>query len=95
MGIRLDIVLGVSPLDDTPFAQLDAMYRHIFSRISNLQATLELISFIIFQDQTKWEISSVTLEFSENFFGYDKGFLDIILSEANFMPSYSFRLQEM
>jgi hypothetical protein len=64
---RLDIVLGVSPSDDSPFAQLDAMYRHIFSRISNLQPTLELIPFIILQDQTKWGISPVTLEFSEIF----------------------------
>jgi len=87
---RLDIVLGVSPSDDTPYAQLDAMYRHIFSRISNLQATLELISFIILQDQTKWGVASVTLEFTEFFFGYDKGFLDVILSELHailFVPA--------
>jgi len=87
---RLDIVLGVSPSDDTPYAQLDAMYRHIFSRISNLQATLELISFIILQDQSKLGVSSVTLEFTQIFFGYDKGFLDVILSELHailFVPA--------
>ncbi|KIM36932.1 hypothetical protein M413DRAFT_31326 [Hebeloma cylindrosporum] len=88
---RLDIVLGVSPSDDsTPFAQLDAMYRHIFSRISNLQPTLELISFIILQGQTKWGTFPVTVQFSEIFFGYDQGFSDIILSELHailFVPA--------
>ena len=87
---RLDIVLGVSPPDDTPFAQLDAMYRHIFSRISNLQPTLELISLLVLQDQTQWGTFPVTLDFSESFLGYDQGFLDIILSELHailFVPA--------
>lgn len=87
---RLDIVLGVYPSDDTPFAQLDAMYRQIFSRIANLQPTLELISLIILQGQAKWGTFPVTLKFSEIFLGYDKGFLDVILSELHailFVPA--------
>jgi hypothetical protein len=83
---RLDIVLGVSSRtpDDTPFAQLDAMYHHIFSRISNLnlQPTIDLISLLVHSNRHHTH-PRITFAFCHNFSGYETGYLDIILSEVH------------
>ena len=82
---RLEIVLGTSPRapDDTPFAQLDAMYHHILSRVSdlNIHPTLDLISLLVLSNRRY--IPAITLSFCNNFFGYETGYLDIILSEVH------------
>lgn len=85
-GKRLEIVLGVSPCTpyDTPFAQLDAMYHHIFSRIANLiiQPTIDLISLLVHSHRHHTR-AQITFAFCHNFFGYENGYLDIVLSEIH------------
>ncbi|KIM36941.1 hypothetical protein M413DRAFT_31332 [Hebeloma cylindrosporum] len=82
---RLDIILGTSSRgpNDTPFAQLDAMYHYIFSQIpnSNIQPILDLISLLILSISPRPH--GVTLAFAGDFFGYETGYLDIILSELH------------
>ena len=47
---RLDIVLGIRPSQagDLPFAQLDALYTHIFTNVENIEHVLEILSFVFF-----------------------------------------------
>ena len=52
-SIRLDIIRGLRPTGRlTPFAQLDALYRHILSQVDDLQATLEFLAYWIFSAET-------------------------------------------
>ena len=49
-GDRLKIILGVSKSgDDAPFAELDAVYRHVLSNISpyNREKVIEVLAFLI------------------------------------------------
>lgn len=46
---QLDIVRGLRPTGRaTPFAQLDALYRHIFSQVTDLPTVLNLLAYRIF-----------------------------------------------
>ena len=46
---QLDIVRGLRPTGRaTPFAQLDALYRHIFSQVADLPIALDLLAYRIF-----------------------------------------------
>jgi hypothetical protein len=46
---RLDIILGIlPPQKDLPFAELDALYRHIFSGAEDIKPVLEILSFLFF-----------------------------------------------
>lgn len=57
---RLDVVLGLSlPDSDSPFSELDALYKHIFSAVTNLRKTLRILGAILFMDLG---ISPATLE---------------------------------
>lgn len=45
---QLDIIRGLHPIGRiTPFAQLDALYQHIFSRVEDLQLILDLLAYRI------------------------------------------------
>jgi hypothetical protein len=45
---RLDIVLGIRPPQrDLPFAQLDALYTHIFTGIEEIEHVLEILSLLL------------------------------------------------
>ncbi len=45
---QLEIVRGLRPSGRaTPFAQLDALYRHIFSRVEDIDLTTTLLAYII------------------------------------------------
>ncbi|KAF8802012.1 hypothetical protein BYT27DRAFT_7197473 [Phlegmacium glaucopus] len=44
----LDIIFGLSnPGVDTPFAELDALYIHIFSRVKDINRALEILSLLV------------------------------------------------
>ena len=44
---RLDIILGIRPpRRDLPFAELDALYTHIFTGVEDIEQVLEILSFI-------------------------------------------------
>ena len=48
---RLDIILGICPphpQKDLPFAELDALYAHIFNGVDNIEHVLKILSFIFF-----------------------------------------------
>lgn len=45
---QLDMILGLRPSGrSTPFAQLDALYHHIFSKIQDLAHTIQLLAYAI------------------------------------------------
>ena len=46
---RLDIILGIRPPQrDLPFAELDALYTHIFTNVEDIEHVLEILSVIFF-----------------------------------------------
>jgi hypothetical protein len=48
---RLDIILGIRPAQrDLPFAELDALYRHILANTEEIEPILEILSFLLFFD---------------------------------------------
>ncbi|KJA20381.1 hypothetical protein HYPSUDRAFT_217069 [Hypholoma sublateritium FD-334 SS-4] len=48
-GQQLEIIRGLRPTGNlTPFAQLDALYRHIFSRIEDIDRTSLILAWTIF-----------------------------------------------
>ncbi len=52
-SVRLDIIRGLRPSGRlTPFAQLDALYRHIFSQVDDISTTLQFLAYSIFTYQT-------------------------------------------
>ncbi len=58
-SIRLDIIRGLRPTGRlTPFAQLDALYQHIFSQVDDLPTTLEFLAYDIFgKPNNLWKAS--------------------------------------
>ena len=45
---RLDIIFGLSnPGIDMPFAELDALYIHIFSRVKNIKRAFKILGFLL------------------------------------------------
>ena len=54
---QLDIVRGLHPAGDlTPFAQLDALYRHIFSQVQNITRVTGILAVAIFSFSKGWHI---------------------------------------
>ncbi len=50
----------------TPFAQLDALYQHIFSQVDDLPTTLELLAYWIFGNSSSIYIVSHFFELEES-----------------------------
>jgi len=44
----LDIILGIRPQRDLPFAELNALYTHIFTSVEDIEHVLEILSIIFF-----------------------------------------------
>ncbi|KAF8970336.1 hypothetical protein BDZ97DRAFT_1914653 [Flammula alnicola] len=46
---RLSVILGISPAPshDTPFAELDALYTHIFASVGNIHAVIRIFGILI------------------------------------------------
>ena len=67
---RLHIIRGLCPTGRlTPFAQLDALYRHIFSQVEDLSTTLEFLAYFILGNPRD-------LEGILHFFEYDWPYLE-------------------
>ncbi len=48
---RLEIIRGLRPVgNSTPFAQLDALYKHIFSQVDDLDRTYHLLAWNMFSE---------------------------------------------
>ncbi|KAF8806742.1 hypothetical protein BYT27DRAFT_7100444 [Phlegmacium glaucopus] len=74
----LDIIFGLSnPGVDTPFAELDALYTHIFSNVKNIDKALEILSLLLLK-QTEMPLTPRLLE---NLFFLRYGDLYIIFSD--------------
>lgn len=53
-AIRLDIINGIrarSPSSENPFANLDALYEHIFSEVQSLSMTLDILAYALLSHQ--------------------------------------------
>jgi len=47
---RLEIILGIRPpqhSNDTPFAELDSLYTHIFSAVENIERVMQIIGLLL------------------------------------------------
>ena len=65
-SIRLDIIRGLRPTGRlTPFAQLDALYRHIFLQVDDLPTTLAFLAYYIFGRSDGLSIASYFFELEE------------------------------
>ena len=60
---RLNIILGISPPGTlNPFAELDALYKHILSSVDDLQLTLRVLSLYIVEPQFATSLSTMSPE---------------------------------
>lgn len=78
---RLKIVLGLtSPGIDTPFTQLDNLYRHILSSVDDSTKVMEVLSLIILQNGYD---GLLTVKFTDNLLGYEEGDTRTALSDMH------------
>ncbi|KAF8954565.1 hypothetical protein BDZ97DRAFT_460844 [Flammula alnicola] len=78
---RLNIVFGISPLDNnmnTPFAELDALYHQIFSLVADLDKVFEVLIVLLFAYRVEKTPRSV-----EEFLSCSPGTLYILLSDLH------------
>ena len=76
----LDIIFGLSnPGVDTPFAELDALYIHIFSKVKNIKKALEILSLLVLKKADM----RMTPQMLENIFFLRHGDVYIILSDLH------------
>ncbi|KDR85967.1 hypothetical protein GALMADRAFT_235161 [Galerina marginata CBS 339.88] len=77
---RLDIVLGLKiPGNNTPFAQLDALYACLFEAIEDLEPVMKVLSFFV----TRSRYQRRDPPFVEEFLHYQPGDLQIILADLH------------
>ncbi|KAF8801499.1 hypothetical protein BYT27DRAFT_6794889 [Phlegmacium glaucopus] len=77
---RLDIIFGLSnPGVDTPFAELDALYIHIFSKVKNITRALEILSLLLLTQA----MVPITPRLVEDFFFLRHGDVYIMLSDLH------------
>ncbi|KDR71958.1 hypothetical protein GALMADRAFT_30531, partial [Galerina marginata CBS 339.88] len=77
---QLDVILGITAArDDTPFAELDSLYRHIFSVVEDLPRALEVLSILLLvYDRTELNMGEI-----ETFLSYPPGDLQLILIDLH------------
>ncbi|KAF8161616.1 hypothetical protein B0H34DRAFT_673507 [Crassisporium funariophilum] len=80
---RLKVILGIltPPSKDTPFAALDALYSFIFSCVDDLEATLRVLSLLIFSQPS--EYYERTPELIEDLLCLQRGDTHIILQDLH------------
>ena len=77
---RLDVVFGLyNPGGDAPFAELDALYIHIFSTVKNIDRALEILSLLVL---TQTDMS-LTPKLLEDLFFLRHGDIYIVLSDLH------------
>jgi hypothetical protein len=79
---RLDIVLGIRPPQkDLPFAELDALYRHILAGTEDLEPVLRILSFLFFCSPdipTRWGSPQI-----EEFLSLQPGDVELYLGDLS------------
>ncbi|KAF8175342.1 hypothetical protein BJ912DRAFT_988889 [Pholiota molesta] len=83
---RLDIILGLlAPTNETPFAQLDALYHFILSSVADLRKVLEILTFIILGNTSLG--LAVRVGVTEAFLGFAIGPVLVDMHALVFVPS--------
>jgi hypothetical protein len=79
---RLNIILGAAAPsnNDSPFAELDALYQQLFSAIDDLEGAMDLLTLLVLQDCDNYYL---TVRFSEDLLGYDNGDVLAMLSDMH------------
>ncbi|KAF8181613.1 hypothetical protein BJ912DRAFT_608505 [Pholiota molesta] len=78
---RLQIIFGLtSPGKDTPFAELDALYNHIFSSVGDIDNVINLFCVLLFTKKSTVEKTPTEIE---KFLFLVPGEIDIVLSELH------------
>ena len=85
---RLDIIFGLSnPGIDTPFAELDALYIHIFSTVKNIKRAFEILGFLLLRPhnymRTETGLITPAPGLLEDLFFLRHGDIYIILSDLH------------
>ncbi|KDR67017.1 hypothetical protein GALMADRAFT_26769, partial [Galerina marginata CBS 339.88] len=76
---RLEVILGTTTAgDDTPFAELDSLYRHIFSMVEDIPRALEVLSIVFLDSGNDLSMGEI-----ETFLSYPSGDLQIILIDLH------------
>ena len=89
---RLDIVLAIRPPQkDLPFAELDALYTHIFTGVEEIEPVLEILSLLIISSS-----SSPLLPTIEEFLFLQPGDVELYLGDlsslVNIGPAQEIRI---
>ncbi|KAH9479896.1 hypothetical protein JR316_0008492 [Psilocybe cubensis] len=76
---RLEIVLGVRPTmaGDNPFAELDALYRHILMGVEEVDLILKILAFVTFCPPGFYD--EVSVSFVEAFLSLETGDAQVLL----------------
>ncbi|KAF8961172.1 hypothetical protein BDZ97DRAFT_1227999 [Flammula alnicola] len=78
---RLQIVFGLTkPGSDTPFAELDALYHHIFSSVGDIDKIIELFCVLLLAPRSTVKKTATLIG---DFLFYKPGEIDIILSDLH------------
>jgi len=95
---RLKIILGQSePGQETPFAELDSLYRLIFSSVADTEKLQEILMFLVLRPiahDAPWVTETITL--FEKLLFYRPGEIDMILTDLHSIiylpsPGHNFR----
>ncbi|KDR79921.1 hypothetical protein GALMADRAFT_1169741 [Galerina marginata CBS 339.88] len=79
---RLDIVLGLQPAArDLPFAELDALYHHIFSSVDALELILQIIALHLLERESRAFGGSLTVQDIEEVLALSPGEIPILLCD--------------
>ena len=79
---RLDIVLGIHPPQrDLPFAELDALYAHIFTGMEDLERVLEILSLVFFSHGPFSSFPSLVM--TEKFLSMQTGGIELYLGNLS------------
>ena len=79
---RLDIVFGITnPGNDTPFAELDALYLHIFSTVAEIDKVLKVLWALLLL--TVHPTTGMTPYFIEDLLFFQRGDLSMLLSDVH------------
>jgi hypothetical protein len=77
---RLEIIFGIQPpqhSSDMPFAEIDSLYKHIFSAVENVEKVLKILALILDP------MSKMTPEQVASFLGLKPGKLEVLLGNLS------------
>ncbi|KDR82286.1 hypothetical protein GALMADRAFT_135644 [Galerina marginata CBS 339.88] len=78
---RLNMIFGLAtPGKNAPFAELDSLYTHIFESVDDVEAVIEVLSYVLLMTDQAVEQST---DLVERFFEYQQGDLQVILADLH------------